>query len=401
MGQIKSQKEGLPYMSAKVVVKHGKTPWEMAYNALEEVFIDDANGKKILLKPNIGRIGPAESGICTHPEVVRGLIRFFKDNNAGEIYVGDGAIFGVNEWEAIESSGIKKVCIEEGATPVDLDEFQPVEKLIPNGIIVDKLKFTSFIDQVDIIVSVPVIKTHMYTRATLSIKNMKGCLYKKEKTILHRVLKESPDRSKGLTLDYGIADMAEVLLPDYAVIDGIVGMEGFGPSVGTPKRLDIVLASKDPVAADYIAVELMGMDHNQVPHVNLTQERCGKTAYENIIVDPKDYIKYSKNFILPSMEKLKGVYPNVTIVEKGCCSGCSATIMSFLKTHNHKLPEDFKYILAAGKDLKAEDILNKNTFLIGICTKEHIEAGLPFCQGCPPVGSRILDTIQKEAGVLK
>ena len=69
-----------------------------------------------------------------------------------------------------ETSGIADVCREEGVTLVNLDEAKPLVKEIPDGKIVNSLKFSSLPFEVDLIVSIPVIKTHMYATATLSIK---------------------------------------------------------------------------------------------------------------------------------------------------------------------------------------------------------------------------------------
>ncbi|MEW6661679.1 MAG: DUF362 domain-containing protein [Bacillota bacterium] len=383
---------------AKVAVQHGPNPATLAYNAIKGVFDDDVQGKKVLLKPNTGRKGPAKSGLCTHPEVIRGLISFFQEKGAAEIYVGDGPLFGVDEWEALAAAGIMEVCQETGAKCVDLDEYQPMDIPIKDAVIADSIKVSSFIRQVDLVVSVPVIKTHMYTGVTLSIKNMKGCLYKKEKTKLHRIDKAPPDRRKGLTLDYGIADMASILMPHYAVIDGIVCMEGFGPSVGSEITLDVVVASKNAVAADLVAIRLMGMGWEDIPHLNLVREKLGPRL-EDIVVEPLDFMKFSKKFEPASQLKLKVVYPNISIVEKGACSACSATIMAFLKTHGNKFPDDLKFTLAAGKDLAEGDVAGTATYLIGNCTAATAKkSGFSFCKGCPPVGSSLLSFITgKEA----
>ncbi|MBS3977733.1 MAG: DUF362 domain-containing protein [Syntrophomonadaceae bacterium] len=383
---------------AKVVVQHGPDPATLAYNAIKDVFDDDVRGKKVLLKPNTGRKGPARSGLCTHPEVIRGLISFFQENGAAEIYVGDGPLFGVDEWEALASAGIMDVCQETGATCVDLDAYQPVDMLIKDAEIADSLKVSSFMKQVDFVVSVPVIKTHMYTGVTLSIKNMKGCLYKKEKTKLHRIDKAPPDRSKGLTLDYGIADMAAILMPNYAVIDGIVCMEGFGPSAGSEITLDAVVASKNAIAADLVAIRLMGMGWDDVPHINLIRHKLS-LQLEDIVVEPLDFMKFSKNFAPASQLKLKIVYPNINIVEKGACSACSATVMAFLKAHGDKFSGDLKFTLAAGKDLAEDDVIGDTAYLVGNCTAATAKkSGFSFCKGCPPVGSSLLSFITgKEA----
>lgn len=382
-------------MSPLVTVKHGYEPYKMAYEAIESVFTDDAKGKKILLKPNAGRKGPAKSALCTNPEILRGLIRFFKDKEAGEIFVGDGALTGINVWEAMESAGITAVCKEEGATLVNLDDCNPVDKVIPEGVMVNKLRFSSLVFEADIVVSVPVIKTHMYTGVTLSIKNMKGCLLKREKMILHHIDKPCPDDSKGRCLDWGIADMASVLLPDYAVLDGTICMEGFGPSAGTQINLDLVVASKDPTAADFVGVMLMGMPWDGIAHINLVQERCGTASIADIEVVPKDFMKYSKKFVPADLSTLPNIYPNIGLIEKGTCSACSAAVMMFLKSHGHHFEENFKFTLATGPDLSSQDALREDVFLIGNCTARNA-SGKKYCKGCPPIGSAILAFIKKE-----
>ncbi|MGI6225154.1 MAG: DUF362 domain-containing protein [Peptococcales bacterium] len=381
-------------MSALVTVKHGHEPHMMAYEAIESVFLDDAKGKKILLKPNAGRKGPAKSALCTNPEILRGLIRFFKDKEAGQIFVGDGALTGIDVWEAMESAGITEVCEEEGAILVNLDDCDPIDKLIPEGIMVDKLRFSSLAFEADIVVSVPVIKTHMYTGVTLSIKNMKGCLLKKEKMILHRIDKPCPDESKGRCLDWGIADMASVLLPDYAVLDGTTCMEGFGPGAGTQIDLDVVVASKDPTAADFIGVMLMGMPYDRIAHLNLVQERCGTAGINDIKVVPEDFMKYSKKFVPADLSALPNIYPNIGLIEKGTCSACSAAVMMFLKTYGHQFDQEHKLILATGRNLCPEDTVRENVYLVGNCTARNAN-GKKYCKGCPPIGSSILAFIKE------
>jgi uncharacterized protein (DUF362 family) len=370
----------------------------MAYDALKRVFVDDVKGKRILLKPNAGRKGKVRTAICTNPEVIRGVIRFLKEKEAGEILVGDGALWGVNVWEAMETAGISAVCQEEQVKPVNLDEAPPVVKQIAGGVMVEQLKFSSLAFEADMVISIPVIKTHMYTGATLSIKNMKGCLYKMEKTKLHRINKPCPDKNKGRCLDYGIADMATVLLPDYVVADGTVCMEGFGPSVGDPVNLDLVVAGKDPTATDYVCIQLMGMKHDAVPHVTLVQERMGTAGIHDIEVDPPDFIKYAKTFATADMTRLKNSYPNISVIEKGACSACSATIMAFIKTHGHKFDQEYHFTLATGKDLSEDDLARENLVLVGNCAGDCVKgSGSGFCKGCPPIGSGILAYMNRES----
>ena len=286
-----------------VYVVQGGTPAQMAYDAISKVFQEDPADLSVLLKVNTGFKGPAASGLCTHPEVVRGLIRYFKERNTKKIYVGDSSIVGVDSVEALKSAGIWDVCREEGVECLNLDESGMREQEIPDPIMVSRLKMSNLPFEVDRVISVPVIKTHMYAGVTLSIKNMKGCLFQKDKTRLHRINQAPPDIHKGKCLDYGIVDLTKVCYPNYVVIDGVVAMEGFGPSGGTPVELGLVLASDDALSADLTAIQLMGMAVDAVPHLNLVREHRGLDPAD-IHVYPADYLKWARRFQLASEHDL-------------------------------------------------------------------------------------------------
>lgn len=383
-----------------IVCRQGYDAATMAFDALERVFVDNMKGRTVLVKPNIGRVSVPGTGVCTDPEVVRGVVRFFVQHGAGRVLVGDGPIWGVDIWKALEQTGIRAVCAEEGVECVDMDAYGSITIPIPHGVVVDSLKFSALIRQVDCIVSVPVMKTHMYTGATLGIKNMKGCLYKMEKTKLHRINKPVPDAGKGRVLDYGIADMASVVLPDYTVVDGTIGLEGLGPSVGSPRPVGVVLASKDVVACDVAALRLMGMQLEDVPHLRLIAERQSHPVdVDHLSVEPADFLRFAQKFEPASLANLKNEYPNIHIAEKGTCSACSAALMVFVRTHGEKFVADSPFTLATGKDLTPEDSeQNADTFFIGNCAARAAGVkGRGYCQGCPPVGSSILAHIRGQS----
>ena len=386
-----------------IAFRQGAAASDMAFDALAAVFADNWQGATVLVKPNVGRVAAAGSGVCTAPDVVRGVVRFFKAHGAGRILVGDGPIWGVDIREAMERTGIAAMCREEGVECVDLDGYGSVTLSIPEASVVEKLKFSALIREVDGLVSVPVMKTHMYTGATLGIKNLKGCLYKMEKTKLHRLNRPVPDPDKGRVLDYGIADMARVLLPHYTVVDGMVGLEGLGPSVGTPKPLGVVLASKDAVACDMAALKLMGFELADAPHIALIRERLRpELTMDNLPVDDPAYARFARPFAVASLESLAADYPFINVVEKGTCSACSAALMVFVRTHGTRVAElagQGTVTLATGKDLASDDTPGhaESVFFIGNCAVKAAAAkGRPCCQGCPPVGSSILAHLRGE-----
>lgn len=380
-------------MKSDVYVIKGDNPAQMSYEAISMAFKEDANGKSVLLKVNTGFKGQAASGLCTHPEIVRGLIKFFKERNVGKLYVGDSSIVGTNSIEALKSAGIYDVCTEEKVECVNLDDSGVREVQIPEPVMIDSLKLSNLPFQVDILISVPVIKTHMYAGVTLGIKNMKGCLFQRDKTRLHRIYKEVPDKNKGKGLDYGIMDLAKVCYPDYTVADGFIAMEGFGPSGGTPVNLGVVVASNNPVANDLVCMKLMGMEYDDVPHINLVRENKGFKS-EDLQVHPANYMDYSHKFVLASEHDLHLAYKNPTVIDKGACSACHSAMVQFFRYHHQEYTESSPIKIAIGRDLKLEDLQDDYTVIVGNCTAKFRD-DFPFCKGCPPVPSQIARTINE------
>ncbi len=386
-------------MNSFVKVIKVDDPCKSAYEAIKAVINEDVKGKKVLLKPNVGFDGAAKSGLSTHPEVIRGIIKYLNDNNVSEVFVGDSSVIGVDTDKALKTAGIYDVCIEEGATCLDLNISGPIEKKIENGYVVDSILLSNILYDVDIVICVPVMKTHMYTGASLSIKNMKGGMYKREKNKLHRLTKEVPKGRSERALDFGILDLTTVLYPDYVVTDGVIGMEGFGPSGGTPKPFGYITSSSCPVSCDMISLKLMGLELEEVGHVKLVAESKNVT-YDTIDVEPKDYIKYKEQFLTPAQARLSLNCENLEYVDESACSACHATLTQFLRYHSDKFKDSEKVTIFAGKDIDPEEIkaCGKNAYLVGVCTAKYKDLA-PYCKGCPPVTSEMLKMIWNMYGV--
>ncbi|GEM_PF-6174 len=383
---------------AFVKVVHGSDAAENAYCAISAVCARNVRGMRVLLKVNTGFKGPARSGLCTSPDVVSGLIRYFKEQGAGRVLVGDSSIVGVDGMEALDAAGILEVCRREDVECVDLNAYGPLERRVPDGVMVDSILFSALLAECDIVVSVPVMKTHMYTGASLSIKNMKGAMWRREKTKLHRLHRPVPEGAVGRALDYGILDLAKVCYPDYAVIDGSVCMEGFGPSGGPSKSMDLVVASAEAVAADLVALRLMGIPLEEVPHVRLVAEGRG-IDYNRIAADPPDWMHYADRFVRASEARLDISCDAIEIVDESACSACHAALVQFLRYHARKFEHGPVHTLFAGRDICLERInAAERPFLIGNCAAAFRGAA-PFCKGCPPIPSEIAKTLKGESGV--
>jgi len=371
----------------RVFVSGGLGPYENTRRVLADIDLNVTKGLRVLLKPNAGRLATSASGITTHPEVVAAAIDAFVDAGAA-VSVGESPITGVKAIEAMESCGIAAVVRDRGCPLLDMDARPHVELDIPDGRAVKRLKTCADVLEHDAVVSVAVMKTHMHTGVTLAVKNMKGCLWRRSKVDLHMIREEQPGGDKPLNV--AIADMASVLRPHLAVIDGTVGMEGLGPGAGESKPVGVVVAGLDGFAADAVACGIMGFRAATVPHLRIGAERrYGVIDFEKIEVTPSDWRQWRRPFA-PAPANISIKFPDVTILDRNSCSACQSTVLLLLKQHHEKLfdyfPKGTPVRIAIGK---GHDHVPEGTLCIGNCTECHKDRGT-FVSGCPPVGSAIL-----------
>lgn len=263
---------------------------------------------KVLLKPNLlmGR-GP-ESGIDTHPEVVRAVVRVLKEIDCS-IYLGDGpSVWGRhadNVNEVYRISGMTKICEEEGVELVDFEHRRWREKF----------PLAAWLDKCDCVVNIPKFKTHQLTTLTGAIKNLFGLVWKTHKTELHKKYFDISDFS-GI-----LVDVYEEVKPALTVIDGIIAMEGDGPGTGGKLRnCGLLFAGRDCVALDSILALIMGLKPLDVLTTREAAARgLGSADIKEISIlgERLKDITESRPFILPSTSlKTRLPRPIVDIARK-------------------------------------------------------------------------------------
>ena len=349
----------------------------------------------MLLKPNAGRAAAPGTGVVTNPDVVAAAADFFREAGAAHVQIGESPILGVAAFAAFNATGLDKVAVASGATLVDLDVRRPALVKVKGGRAVKEVRVCRDVLEADLLVSIPVMKTHMHTRVSLSIKNMKGALWLREKVRFHQLRQGAGARPGDRMLDVAISDLASVLMPHVALIDGSVGMEGLGPSAGSPRRADVVIASTDALAADAVAARLMGVRPRSVPHLRLAGERgLGQIDLRRVQVDPVHYMEYACRFA-PPPKRLNLEFPTTVLHQGEACSACTSTLMLFLQQYHDRLAD---YALADGKTHlaigKQDAPLPDGTIALGNCSalvrgRRQGHRGV-FVKGCPPVCSQVL-----------
>lgn len=203
---------------------------------------------RVLVKPNLLMAQPPESGIDTHPEVVKAVVRVLKTIDC-RILVGDGPSIWGSQAEHIdelyERSGMKKVCEEEG---VELVKFEK-KRMRQN-----KFPLTTWLDNCDYFVSLPKFKTHNLMILTGAIKNLFGLVWDNYKTELHK------DYFKPQAFAGILVDIYQEAKPTLTLVDAIVAMEGEGPATsGKLRNTGFLLAGSDGVALDSVLALVMGL----------------------------------------------------------------------------------------------------------------------------------------------
>lgn len=219
--------------------------------------------RKVLVKPNV--IGPfkPEQAATTHPELVRTVVHWLSSAGA-EVIVGDNCGvggYGINQISA-KRSGIIKA--SGGAYQNLAKNVRAVEA---DSRFFKKLVISQTVLEVDFIVNLPKLKTHALTLLTLGIKNMFGILAGTSKSRIHS---SAPDLK-----DFGeaLADIYQLRPPDLTIIDGVVGMDGNGPSHGRIRNIGYLIAGDNAPISDLVVAEMAGVEPDRVYHLRYTADR--------------------------------------------------------------------------------------------------------------------------------
>jgi len=257
---------------AVVLIRQGTDGLEMAYQALKELRAQDVLSRKrrILIKPNITVNKPASSGVTTHVSVVEGVLLFLRDHRLGEeIIIGEGG--GCDITRAFQELGFAQVAKRYQARLVDFNREGGVDVGISNPLVQEHFTLARTATECDCLINLPCLKIHtLESRATLCLKNLMGCL-SRPRSFMHR------DLNRRLIDLFRAVGHSELNL-----IDGLVGHE-CGEIHGNPMGMELLIASRDPVAADAVGAAVMGFDEGEVHHIALAGEMgLGRASLEEV-----------------------------------------------------------------------------------------------------------------------
>jgi uncharacterized protein (DUF362 family) len=252
----------------------------------------DIKGKRILLKPNLVETHSGAVHINTHPLVVRGVVEAFLRFGAATVLVAEGPGHRRDTLDVLEESGLADVLHEDRIPFVDLNYL--TGHTVPNVGRMTRLRtltFPGLFQEVDWIVSVAKLKTHHWAGVTLSMKNMFGVMpgiyYGWPKNVLHHA-----------GIENSILDINATLRPHFAIVDGIIGMEGDGPIMGTPRQAGVLVMGRNLPAVDATCARIMGVDPHRVRYLAQADDWLGPISDANITQLGESIASVRTNFAL-------------------------------------------------------------------------------------------------------
>ena len=311
---------------------------------------------KVLLKPNFLSVIEKGSPVITHYAMFEAVVRIVKEYSDNIVF-GDSPGSGDTKMAA-EKSGLMEVANRYGVKFVNFNDEIHVE--LNNPLLYKFWNVARAAYEADVVITLPKLKTHAMMYYTGAVKNQFGCIPGSQKAELHTKLIDVNNFSKMLL------DLNSVVKTSFAILDGIIAMEGNGPRNGTPKKMDTIIMGKCLTAVDSTAVRLIGYDNVlQVPFLKVASDtKWGAVIPEEIDVlgEKVEHMKCKNfklsrnakviNFLSPSLNNFVAslTAPNPVLIEEKCigCKKCDEVcpkrhnVISFVK-HESKVIPKWKY----------------------------------------------------------
>ncbi|MBU4456854.1 MAG: DUF362 domain-containing protein [Nanoarchaeota archaeon] len=220
--------------------------------AIEQIGFKIKSNSKVLLKPNILMAAKPDKAITTHPSILEAVCKILKEKNC-KIIIGES--FGIitkSPEETFKIVGYDKVAKKYNAELLSFSSDLQKEVNNPKAVFAKKMLLPITLSEVDLIINLPKFKTHTLMMFTGGVKNLFGCIAGGKKQAYHA---ETKTREKFANM---LLDIWMNVKPQLTIMDGIIGMDGNGPSNGNLVKLDLIMASDNAIALDLVAEEMIG-----------------------------------------------------------------------------------------------------------------------------------------------
>ncbi|MCK5802411.1 MAG: DUF362 domain-containing protein [Lentisphaeria bacterium] len=218
-------------------------------------------GQTVLIKPNLLSPRPPEECVTTHPALVAAVVTLCREAGAERVWVGDSPAGAHSEEILWQKTGMTDVVSAAGG---ELKSFTSDGSRVCGD---RTVAAPPWIDDVDVIISLPKVKTHILTMLTCALKNTYGLIPGESKSLYHS------DFPSPRSMARFLLDVYEAFRPTLHIADGVQALEGQGPANGTPVHVGILAASVDGAALDAVLARLFGLHPKSIPMLRYAGER--------------------------------------------------------------------------------------------------------------------------------
>ena len=240
---------------SKIIIAEGTDPnslIEKGLNALGGIGQFVKKGSSVVIKPNFSVPRKPEEAATTNPQLVAAVVKQCLSAGAKEVKVVDYPFGGPN---CLSNSGIKEAVEAAGGKAFNINAQSFFTEVDMGGAILKKVLFSKDVKDADVLINMPILKHHMMTKVTLSLKNMMGLVW--DRGYFHRT-----------DLNQAIAELNAYRKPDLIILDAIKGITDRGPTGPGPIReWKQVVFGVDPVATDAYGADLFGLKPEEIGYI--------------------------------------------------------------------------------------------------------------------------------------
>ncbi|MBS1406787.1 MAG: DUF362 domain-containing protein [Christensenellaceae bacterium] len=223
-------------------------------------------GMKIIIKPNLVSFKKPDAAATTHPALLEALVEMLLARGA-DVTIGDSPggphslpllnrVYTATGMDRVEKLGAK---LNRNMNEKTVD--------FPEGKVLKNFTYTEYLDEADAIIDFCKLKSHGMLGMSAAVKNLFGTIPGLKKPEVHYKFQNDAEFADMLV------DLNEYFKPRLAICDAVVGMEGNGPTAGTPRQIGAIIASKSTYYADVVGAELIGMNIDGLPTLQAAYER--------------------------------------------------------------------------------------------------------------------------------
>lgn len=224
------------------------------------------SGMKIIIKPNLVSFKKPDAAATTHPALLEVLVEMLLARGA-DVTIGDSPggphslpllnrVYAATGMNRLEKLGAK---LNRNMNEKTVD--------FPEGKVLKNFTYTEYLDEADAIIDFCKLKSHGMLGMSAAVKNLFGTIPGLKKPEVHYKFQNDAEFADMLV------DLNEYFKPRLAICDAVVGMEGNGPTAGTPRQIGAIIASKSTYYADVVGAELIGMNIDGLPTLQAAYER--------------------------------------------------------------------------------------------------------------------------------